>query len=1232
MASRELTSKSHGRTMPGFRHPGQAAAFGGRHGMGAGLAAAVHWPAGLHPAGELPWGAALERFFDEDLTGIRIVTGAQADAFLRRAGLIAAARGEQICLSSALMTASRPVQRRVLAHEVAHVLQQTRGARWAGRVTDQPADLEREACEVGAAFGAGLPQPARVASAGPAGVRVQGHDSFEHRLLGDTPTAVLNQMVANNGTSPQARQQALQQTCDVLAYLGGDPFGINQAELNQKAGFPIRLVTLLGSGLTVTYGELNTMADFLTSPAEIDVTSQQTLLPILQMIRQSGYNRISALLTPPGPPSTFTSALADYGSDTVNAIADNLLLDGLTLHVDSIGRDHYFGVLARNACHFAPYTWWRWQASYAIACTAALAAYQGRNQPNSAELVRLAWLRHGYADHFLQDSFAAGHLINKTLIMQWFIEWAQAKKFLPVYGWDAIKNLTVTNQPDLSGPWLYQGASGGALLSNDPQTSEELLTQAQRIANTGVVAAGGTQAQAYQDYLTMLDSRVCQTVVLQLHDLLNGRSVSASSPMTAPQNFTIWGDDTMLAGGTGVGLASTAAQLSQSSIGQIIDTGSTTITWESIFSYFPDQVTSNGTLMSLQDWHAENGELWQLCHSRNVFDSWTTWLFGGSAYQGDMGIVSVDQLRGPDFEPAWGAAEPVGWASSEVLAACPWNGSTYLFYLPDGQTTLACIRASSSVGMSLPPLPHVEIPVGGCAAAVLGGTLTVVYGAANNTLSALMTADGQAWTRVANFAGLTGVDPAGGVAIAQVGSTQYVMFAQQNDSSSLWYVANSGQGWGKPIAVRNSEYGSSPALATDGQALFVAFQHGNQGIYTGQLKAGSWTGPSIRSGIETITGTGVSLTYAGGLYLSYQGTDYAPHWESWNPVSGQWSDYFIKGQRATSSVCITQLFGQPSLIFGQGTSASPSAGLAFTAVSAGTADPLSPLGAFASDTPPLLLPYAKKVYAFSTGEDGIVLHTFDGARWSAPELVTVLSVGSGRLGGDVQIDADGNGILWLAAAQPDGSVQAATFDGTAWKLQPAVAPEGTCQAAVSVAVYGGVVCAFWESDYGLYWSQFNEVSLTWTPAAQVPLIDHPVSTTVTVSGDTLYVGYACANPLKNNGLIYTIACNGTAWQQPFCLGSQQSVSVTLASFDDKLVIVLLGKGNQILYSLWSDDGGQNWQGGSTSLGGASTAPGLTAVASSAGDDTHTPALLAVAGWPAASYAGQFSRQMTTPGI
>ena len=34
---------------------------------------------------------------------------------------------------------------------------------------------------------------------------------------------------------------------------------------------------------------------------------------------------------------------------------------------------------------------------------------------------RCARICAGYADHFLRDSFAAGHLVNKTLLIQWYI-------------------------------------------------------------------------------------------------------------------------------------------------------------------------------------------------------------------------------------------------------------------------------------------------------------------------------------------------------------------------------------------------------------------------------------------------------------------------------------------------------------------------------------------------------------------------------------------------------------------------------------------------------------------------------------------------------------------------------------------------------------------------------------------------------------------------------------------
>ena len=143
-------------------------------------------------------------------------------------------------------------------------------------------------------------------------------------------------------------------------------------------------------------------------------------------------------------------------------------------------------------------------------------------------------------------------------------------------------------------------------------------------------------------YLAMLDSPVVQIVTNQLHDVLNGRSVTVSS--AAASDYQIWGDDTMLNGGTGVGQASAAGRLSQQSIQDILTRGGTDTTWQQIFDSFPDRISSRGKFVSLQEWHTPGGELWDLCRSNKVFDSTETAAFGaGSYFMPDMGNISVDQ-------------------------------------------------------------------------------------------------------------------------------------------------------------------------------------------------------------------------------------------------------------------------------------------------------------------------------------------------------------------------------------------------------------------------------------------------------------------------------------------------------------------------------------------------------------------------------------------------------------
>ena len=233
-----------------------------------------------------------------DLTTVRFVAGAAAATQLRRAGLVAAAYGRTILLDEAeLQSSGRSARHGVMAHELVHTLQQTEGARWV-RPDDTTAALEAEAGHLGRLAAMGRPLPPRRRDDGPQAPRLQGHDSFEHRLLGDSPTNLLTALVAGQG--PQAARDAgLESACALLDYLGSNPTALDPSMVSGLAGFPVRLVNLTGSQLAVTYGELNTMADFLTSPEEIDTLPQNILLPILQMVRHQGWEKLNALRTNP---------------------------------------------------------------------------------------------------------------------------------------------------------------------------------------------------------------------------------------------------------------------------------------------------------------------------------------------------------------------------------------------------------------------------------------------------------------------------------------------------------------------------------------------------------------------------------------------------------------------------------------------------------------------------------------------------------------------------------------------------------------------------------------------------------------------------------------------------------------------------------------------------------------------------------------------------------------------
>src|SRR6202012_3104452 len=117
----------------------------------------------------------------------------------------------------------------------------------------------------------------------------------------------------------------------------------------------------------------------------------------------------------------------------------------------------YAAVLARNSGHFAPFSWYRWH-SFHVQARELIAMSGAASGQEREDLRQRARIFAGYADHFLQDSFAAGHLVNKTLVIQWYIEWLAASGVSYPYQ-DVLGALTVGRQPLLHGPGHYDRAA-----------------------------------------------------------------------------------------------------------------------------------------------------------------------------------------------------------------------------------------------------------------------------------------------------------------------------------------------------------------------------------------------------------------------------------------------------------------------------------------------------------------------------------------------------------------------------------------------------------------------------------------------------------------------------------------------------------------------------------------------------------------------------------------------------
>jgi hypothetical protein len=219
---------------------------------------------------------------------------------------------------------------------------------------------------------------------------------------------------------------------------------------------PIVVLTCLDGSIVVSYSEMNTMPDLFGNPEAIEKTPKAKVLSLLQGVRQQLYIELSNLREEINPAGGSRNKLASKGIDgdfegaqgpRAQAVVDKAyeIRTERQVNVATTRKgeenEQYFAALERNACHFAPASWDQWKGYHdkamvfaaeaavwrAKAATEADPVKKTQATEHADKLGNQAMIQNSFGEHYLQDSFAAGHLIDKTKIMQWFTLWLHGK-------------------------------------------------------------------------------------------------------------------------------------------------------------------------------------------------------------------------------------------------------------------------------------------------------------------------------------------------------------------------------------------------------------------------------------------------------------------------------------------------------------------------------------------------------------------------------------------------------------------------------------------------------------------------------------------------------------------------------------------------------------------------------------------------------------------------------------
>jgi hypothetical protein len=286
--------------------------------------------------------------------------------------------------------------------------------------------------------------------------------------------------------------------------------------------------------IVVTYSEINTLPDLFGNPETMANTRKKKVFSLLQGVRQQTYIELDNLykelfgeyrselrkvrLGALGREGDFAEATGPR-AQAVNAWAyekrTEMQVNTATEAKKGENKgasEQYFAALERNACHFAPYSWDQWEkyhrSARKLAADSALAkdnaqdmqemSQQGVGIPevaieqekkDSEKLANQAMLENAFGEHYLQDSFAGGHLIDKTKIMQWFMEWMNSNTGL----WQG----KMGNTKAAKGQWAMAStmASTNQNLKSNPQALDDTMHKGEKQSVEQAAGSQGLEAK-----------------------------------------------------------------------------------------------------------------------------------------------------------------------------------------------------------------------------------------------------------------------------------------------------------------------------------------------------------------------------------------------------------------------------------------------------------------------------------------------------------------------------------------------------------------------------------------------------------------------------------------------------------------------------------------------------------------------------------------------------------------